>query len=408
MTRQEWLEFYRRPTSVIFNRTPAGYDDLLALIREGRIAPHSTEAYGSHTLYQTVEATPQMKNKRKRNPEDAKARALAGKGEYSLVRDSNGVDNLKLEGYGYVAALHGDTMLYPRNLGVEIPREILWAGVEQAKRRVKKRGSAKGRHASVQAVWDAALHSSGAAEAAREAHLAQYGRKKRNPAAARDAGWTKVDATNWTHRGPWGHILRAKDGYYAILPSGKYAITSAKTLGEAKRAWVEQTTGRVKANPGRPFPADLEGMSPHTLEDMARKLEAALTPGQMAAARQAADRAAAKIGYPAPATYWKLFIRAMRHYAKRKLNPRQNPSGDPKGWYHVAPPGNPHESFRRHYSNRAIGEVVREWNTLNGTWMWRVTVMPWSGEPVKGGDYKSQKFAKGVADDIASKLPRSR
>ena len=50
MTRDEWLRFYRCPTSVIFNRIPAGWDVLLALIAEGAIVPCGTDA-GGHALY---------------------------------------------------------------------------------------------------------------------------------------------------------------------------------------------------------------------------------------------------------------------------------------------------------------------------------------------------------------------
>ena len=50
MNRDEWLRFYRCPTSVIFNRTPDGYDVLLALIQAGDIIEVGTDA-GGHALF---------------------------------------------------------------------------------------------------------------------------------------------------------------------------------------------------------------------------------------------------------------------------------------------------------------------------------------------------------------------
>jgi hypothetical protein len=50
MSREEWLRFYRCPTSAIFSRTPDGWNILLDLIAEGAIVPCGADS-GGHTLY---------------------------------------------------------------------------------------------------------------------------------------------------------------------------------------------------------------------------------------------------------------------------------------------------------------------------------------------------------------------
>jgi hypothetical protein len=179
--------------------------------------------------------------------------------------------------------------------------------------------------------------------------------RKRNPASAQAPQTIIHKDETYTYTGTNGNEGSAIDGKMHLLADGHKALVRKRgplhgeLFGTAKtyylwdlykgpraravkddraiysglrKAWLtDRVYPQKRTNPGPPFPADLEGMSAHALEDVARALEAALTPGQVAAARRAADRAAAKIGYPAAATYWKLLIRAMRHYAKRKLNP---------------------------------------------------------------------------------------
>lgn len=48
-----WLAFYREPTSIIFNRTPANWDELNTLILAKRIDFSGLYDSGGHPLYQT-------------------------------------------------------------------------------------------------------------------------------------------------------------------------------------------------------------------------------------------------------------------------------------------------------------------------------------------------------------------
>jgi len=56
-SREDWLEFYRTPRSVIFNGTPQGWDVLRALVEEGRIVNTGRADRGGHQLFQTREAS---------------------------------------------------------------------------------------------------------------------------------------------------------------------------------------------------------------------------------------------------------------------------------------------------------------------------------------------------------------
>jgi hypothetical protein len=64
---QEWLRIYETPTSMIFNRTPADWDVLVRLVREGRIVSSGKTDAGGHELFVT-RSERRKSASRRRNP----------------------------------------------------------------------------------------------------------------------------------------------------------------------------------------------------------------------------------------------------------------------------------------------------------------------------------------------------
>lgn len=91
MTAAEWLELYSTPKSVVFNRTPDGWDVLRRLVDEKRIVPTGETDAGGHALFVVADrpyasrAAREAKAGRYGGPSywahlDEHAKELAGKG----------------------------------------------------------------------------------------------------------------------------------------------------------------------------------------------------------------------------------------------------------------------------------------------------------------------------------------
>jgi hypothetical protein len=106
-TEQEWLRFYARPASVIFNRTPAHFEELQGLIRDGFIVPVDTEKHGAHTLFQAKNplfSPRKPKKSAKKNPQYVKdgridktayAEGLAKSREIGIANAETAIDQRK-------------------------------------------------------------------------------------------------------------------------------------------------------------------------------------------------------------------------------------------------------------------------------------------------------------------------